>query len=103
MTLDVLLPLAARGLESQGVDSADIDRYLGVIERRVHSGYTGSRWVLASLNGMRNQGSAGQRLNSLTAAMVSRQRGGAPGRRVVGGDASTRAGSGSTTSSPSSS
>ena len=46
--------------------------HLGVIERRVHSGYTGSRWVLASLNGMRNQGSAGQRLNSLTAAMVSR-------------------------------
>ncbi len=27
---------------------------------------------------MRNQGSAGQRLNSLTAAMVSRQRGGSP-------------------------
>ena len=38
LTLDVLLPLAARGLESQGVDQADIDRYLGVIERRVHSG-----------------------------------------------------------------
>jgi CBS domain-containing protein len=78
LTLDVLLPFAARGLESQGVDSADIDRFLGVVERRVHSGYTGSRWVLSSLNGMRNQGSAGQRLNSLTAAMVSRQRGGAP-------------------------
>jgi CBS domain-containing protein len=78
LTLDVLVPLAARGLEAQGVDGADIERYLGVIERRVHSGYTGSRWILASLNGMRNQGSAGQRLNSLTAAMVSRQRGGAP-------------------------
>ena len=78
LTLDVLLPLAARGLEAQGVAAADVERYLGVIERRVHSGYTGSRWVLTSLHGMRNQGSAGQRLNSLTAAMVSRQRGGAP-------------------------
>ena len=78
LTLDVLVPLAARGLQSQGVDQADIDRYLGVIERRVHSGHTGSRWILSSLNAMRNQGSAGQRLNSLTAAMVSRQRGGSP-------------------------
>ncbi len=78
LMLDVLLPLADAGLASQGVDRADIDKYLGVIERRVHSGYTGSRWMLASLNGMRNQGSAGQRLNSLTAAMVSRQRGGSP-------------------------
>ena len=78
LTLDILLPLAARGLESQGVDAADVDRYLTVIERRVHSGHTGSRWILSSLNAMRNQGSAGQRLNSLTAAMVSRQLGGAP-------------------------
>lgn len=78
LTLDVLLPLAAEGLESTGVDSADVERYLGVIERRVRSGYTGSRWVLRSLSAMHNQGSSGQRLNSLTAAMVARQKGGAP-------------------------
>jgi CBS domain-containing protein/gamma-glutamyl:cysteine ligase YbdK (ATP-grasp superfamily) len=78
LTLDVLLPLAARGLEAQDVDEDDIDKYLSIIERRVRSGNTGSRWVLTSLNGLRNQGSAGQRLNSLTAAMVSRQRGGTP-------------------------
>ena len=59
--LDVLLPLAARGLADQGVDAPEIERYLGVLERRVQSGYTGSRWILTSLNGMRNQGSAGQR------------------------------------------
>jgi CBS domain-containing protein len=78
LTIDVLLPLAARGLAAQGVDAADVDKYLGVVERRVRNGHTGSRWVLNSLAGMRNQGTAGQRLNSLTAAMVSRQRGGAP-------------------------
>jgi len=78
LTLDVLVPLAAEGLESTGVDHADIERYLGVIERRAHSGYTGSRWVLMSLGAMHNQGSSGQRLNSLTAAMVARQKGGAP-------------------------
>ena len=78
LTLDVLLPLAHEGLESSGVAQADIDHYLGVIERRVRSGYTGSRWVLSSLSSMHNQGSSGQRLNSLTAAMVARQRGGTP-------------------------
>ena len=66
------------GLEAVGVDSADRERYLGVVERRVRSGHTGSRWVLTSLNAMRNQGTAGQRLNSLTAAMVARQRAGTP-------------------------
>lgn len=78
LTLEVLLPLAAEGLAATGVADTDIERYLGVIERRVHSGYTGSRWTLMSLSAMHNQGSAGQRLNSLTAAMVTRQRGGAP-------------------------
>ena len=78
LALDVLLPLAADGLEAVGVDSADRERYLGVVERRVRSGHTGSRWVLTSLNAMRNQGTAGQRLNSLTAAMVARQRAGTP-------------------------
>ena len=78
LALDVLLPLAADGLAAAGVDSADRERYLGVVERRVRSGYTGSRWVLTSLNAMRNQGTAGQRLNSLTAAMVARQRAGTP-------------------------
>jgi CBS domain-containing protein len=78
LALDVLLPLADEGLQASGVAEADRERYLGVIERRIHSGYTGSRWLLGSLNNLRNQGTAGQRLNTLTAAMVSRQRAGTP-------------------------
>jgi CBS domain-containing protein len=78
LLLDVLLPMASEGLEAAGVSDDDRTRYLDVIERRVRSGYTGSRWLLGSLNGMRNQGTAGQRLNTLTAAMVARQRVGSP-------------------------
>jgi CBS domain-containing protein/gamma-glutamyl:cysteine ligase YbdK (ATP-grasp superfamily) len=78
LALDVLLPLADEGLVSVGIDSADRERYLTVVERRVRSGHTGSRWLLNSLSAMRNQGTAGQRLNSLTAAMVARQRAGSP-------------------------
>jgi CBS domain-containing protein len=78
LALDVLLPLAAEGLASAAVDADETTRHLDIVERRVRSGHTGSRWVLTSLNAMRNQGTPGQRLNSLTAAMVSRQRAGTP-------------------------
>ncbi len=78
LALDHLLPLAAEGLDEVGVSAHDRDRYLEVVERRVRSGHTGSRWLLSSLSGLRAQGSEGQRLNSVTAAMVARQKGGAP-------------------------
>lgn len=73
LMLDVLLPIAEDGLASVGVDKDDIERYLGVIERRVRSGYTGNRWQVTSMRGMSQHGEIGQRLNSLTAAMMARQ------------------------------
>lgn len=78
LVLDVLLPLAELGLAAAAVDEPDRTRYLGVIERRVRSGATGSRWIVGSLEIMRDNGSPGQRLNSLTAAMVNRQQVGTP-------------------------
>jgi len=74
LVLDHLLPLAEEGLSLAGVDLADRTRYLEVIERRVLSGKTGSRWMLQSLAEMGDQASPGQRLDALTAAMTSRQR-----------------------------
>ncbi|MEO6651477.1 MAG: CBS domain-containing protein [Ilumatobacteraceae bacterium] len=78
LVLDVLLPIAADGLAASGVDAADSERYLGVIERRARSGYTGAKWQVQSMQGMRQQGTLGQRLNSLTAAIVARQQVGNP-------------------------
>jgi CBS domain-containing protein len=78
LALDVLLPLAAEGLAATGIDDGEATRYLEIVERRVRSGHTGGRWTLNSLDAMRHQGSPGQRLNSLTAAMASRQRAGQP-------------------------
>jgi CBS domain-containing protein len=74
LVLDHLLPLAHEGLSAVGVDEEDRERYLDVVERRVRSGNTGSRWMLQSLAGMGTRGTPGQRLNSLTAAMSARQR-----------------------------
>ena len=74
LALEHLLPLAHEGLTAAGVDDADRERYLDVVERRVRSGNTGSRWMLHSLADMRGRGTPGQRMTSLTAAMAARQR-----------------------------
>ncbi len=41
-----LLPLARRGLEAWSIDTADIDRYLGIIERRASTGRNGAVWQI---------------------------------------------------------
>jgi CBS domain-containing protein/gamma-glutamyl:cysteine ligase YbdK (ATP-grasp superfamily) len=75
---DKLVPLAAEGLDRVGVLPADRDRYLSVIDRRVRSGRTGSRWMLFSLAAMKDHGTQGERLNALTMATIARQSSGAP-------------------------
>ena len=47
LLLHELLPLAGEGLNKLGLDAADIKRYLGVIEGRLHSGQNGAVWQLA--------------------------------------------------------
>lgn len=78
LILDRLLPLAEDGLAKAGVDRADRDRYLGLVKQRVGSGRTGTRWILQSLAGMKEQGTQGERLNAVTAAMLERQKAGSP-------------------------
>jgi CBS domain-containing protein len=73
LIVERLLPLAAAGLDRAGIAHVDRDRYLGVIEKRVTSGRTGSRWIMQSLAGMRDHGTPAERLNALTAAIVARQ------------------------------
>ncbi len=74
--LDKLLPLAEAGLARGGVDPADAKRYLGIIDTRVRSMRTGSRWIVHSLGEMRDRGSPGERLSALVAAMIARQKSG---------------------------
>lgn len=46
LILDKLIPLAEEGLKSVGVDQDDITSNLRIIEKRVHSGQTGSEWLI---------------------------------------------------------
>jgi CBS domain-containing protein/gamma-glutamylcysteine synthetase len=73
-----LLPLAKKGLASRGIDTADVERYLGVIEQRVKSGRTGAQWALDSLEAIEEKVRPDERYRALTAAMLKHQWSGAP-------------------------
>ncbi len=74
LILDTLLPLARQGLLGAGVDDAEVDRYLGVIEGRASSGRTGSEWMMRSLAGMEGRATRSEQLAALTGAMIDNQR-----------------------------
>lgn len=73
-----LLPMARDGLSKAGIDAADIDKYMGVMEERVRSGKTGSQWMLRSLADIGQQSTRDIRERSVTAEMLERQRAGRP-------------------------
>jgi len=51
LILEELLPIARDGLMKSEIDQTDIDKYLGIIEKRASTRYTGSQWLKHSLLG----------------------------------------------------
>ncbi len=78
LLVGTLIPLARRGLQKAGVDSPDAERCLSIIEERVKSGCTGSRWMQKSFQDMASHGTESERLHALTAAIADRQEQGLP-------------------------
>ncbi len=74
LIIDELLPAARQGLTDAGIDDGDIERYLGVVRKRVESRRTGARWLLESLEGMRGQGNEHERLRAVTSSMIEQSR-----------------------------
>jgi CBS domain-containing protein/succinylglutamate desuccinylase len=73
LLLDKLLPLAKAGLDRAGVDPADTEKYLSVVEKRARMLKTGASWMLQSLQSMEGKGTPGSRTLAITAAMYARQ------------------------------
>jgi CBS domain-containing protein len=73
LILDRLIPLAKAGLDRAGVDPQDSARYLGILQERVHTLRTGSRWMIQSMASMKRSGT-GARGTALVAAMIARQK-----------------------------
>ncbi len=77
LIMNELLPNAKEGLLTHGIDPADVERYLGVIEERVASQQTGSMWALRSLKEMADA-PVDVRMRSLTSAIYKNQHKGRP-------------------------
>lgn len=67
LVLGELLPAARRGLLEAGVNAADVERYLGIIEQRAQTRRSGSQWMLDSFDAM--QGPAPLRARAVAAQM----------------------------------
>jgi len=78
LILDELLPLAREGLEAPGLDTENIDLYLGTIEERIRSRRTGAQWLLESIAGLPSDAPLTERLSAVTAATAARQQNGSP-------------------------
>ena len=59
------LPVAAQGLANIGVDSAEADRYLSVIERRLAARTSGAIWQRGRLDSLKEEMPLGRALHAL--------------------------------------
>lgn len=74
-----LLPLAAAGLQSYGVDAEEITRYLGVIENRAAAGVNGATWQTAAVAARERAGEdRSQALRGMVEDYLTLQRSGVP-------------------------
>ncbi|MBK8623142.1 MAG: CBS domain-containing protein [Saprospiraceae bacterium] len=68
-----LLPIARKGLESRGVNPEDINKYLGIIEKRAENHMTGARWMLRAFTKLHDNTNTDEALSVLTASMIQNQ------------------------------
>lgn len=73
-----LLPMAREGLQNSGINKSDIDRYLGVIEKRVRLGKSGAEWLLGSYSKLKGKATNGEQLNILISETIKKQKEGRP-------------------------
>lgn len=73
LILNVLLPIARKGLEIRKVAKADIDKYLGIIEERTKAHMTGARWMLRGYTKLAKEVGGHEALTILTASIIEKQ------------------------------
>lgn len=69
LILKELLPIAAEGLKSSGIDDEDINRYLGIIEKRAETKQTGAKWAIKSITEMDKEVHSDEKVRAIVAAM----------------------------------
>jgi len=74
LILNELLPVARKGLELRKIDKKDIDRYLGIIEKRVKKEITGADWMLQVYDSLKDKASKEEILTMITMATIRNQK-----------------------------
>lgn len=72
LLLNELLPIARKGLEEANIAASDIDKYLGVMERRIKL-QTGSQWMVKNYRNLQKTKTNFEALQNLTAYMHKHQ------------------------------
>jgi len=73
LILNHLIPIAREGLTSHGVNEADINRYLNIIEERAKAHNNGARWQLRAYTKLLKETSRDEALSCLTASIIKNQ------------------------------
>jgi CBS domain-containing protein len=71
--LEELLPLAQEGLQKVGVSDEEINKHLGIIERRSRSGLNGACWAIHNFRPLAANFGAGVAVREVTEAMLHHQ------------------------------
>jgi len=74
LILKELLPLAKEGLKHRKVKSADISKYMDIIEARAKEHKTGARWALRSFTNLKKQLTNDEAVTCVTAAILKNQK-----------------------------
>jgi CBS domain-containing protein len=74
LIIEHLLPAARRGLQRVNIRNRDIERYLGLIEKRVMAQQSGARWALDSISAMGSDKTMHERLRNLTSSIIKQQK-----------------------------
>ena len=74
LILDELLPIAEEGLKKVKINEEDIQKYLGVIDKRVGSGNTGAQWMLNAYTKLSKETTPDDVLATITASIVKNQK-----------------------------
>ncbi len=78
LILKELLPVARKGLELKGIDAGDIDKYLGIIEKRAQKETSGADWMLQVYGQMKDKASKEEILTMITMSTIKNQKEGLP-------------------------
>lgn len=73
LILDILLPIAEKGLEKAEIDKKERDFYLSIIEERAKSHHTGSAWLVKAFRTLKRRAHYDEAMVTITAGMYNRQ------------------------------